>query len=148
MAKPIMDINQIKKILPHRYPFLLVDKVIEMGADSITAVKNVTGNEAIFNGHFPEQPIFPGVLQIEALAQVGGICALSQANAPKGITFFAGVDGVKWKRPIVPGDQMIMTVKVIKMRGPLVVCQGAISVDGEVACEIAELKMMILPAKE
>ncbi|GBR77345.1 3-hydroxyacyl-ACP dehydratase [Candidatus Termititenax dinenymphae] len=143
-----MDINEIKKLLPHRYPFLLVDRVLEITADSITALKNVTVNEEFFNGHFPEQPIMPGVLQIEALAQVAGIYALSQTGTQKNVTtLFAGVDGVKWKRPVVPGDQLKMVVKVIKMRAPLIVCQGTTYVNDEVACEVAEMKMMIINNK-
>jgi 3-hydroxyacyl-[acyl-carrier-protein] dehydratase len=147
MAEIIMDIHQIKKLLPHRYPFLLVDRVTELNPDSITALKNVTANEEFFNGHFPEQPIMPGVLIIEALAQAGGLFALRQPNVPRGITFFAGVDGVKWKRPVVPGDQLKLMVKIKKMRMPLLVCEGTATVDGEVACEIAELKLMIMPEK-
>mgnify|MGYP001562931971 CR=1 FL=1 len=143
----VMYVNKIKSLLPHRYPFLMVDRVIELDAEHIVAIKNVTANEAIFNGHFPEQPIFPGVLQIEALAQVGGLFALSQPNAPKGVTLFAGVDGVKLKRPLVPGDQMVLTVKPKKVRGPLIICEGTITINGEVSCEVAEMKMMIAPAK-
>ena len=141
----MLDINQIKKLLPHRYPFLMVDKVLEITPDSITALKNVTANEEFFNGHFPSQPIMPGVLQIEALAQVAGIFALSQPDTPQEVsTLFAGVDGVKWKRPVVPGDQLKLTVKIIKMRAPLIVCQGVVSVDNEPVCEVAEMKMMVL----
>jgi len=143
----VLDINEIKKLLPHRYPFLMVDKVIELTDKSITAVKNVTVNEEFFNGHFPQQPIMPGVLMIEAMAQVGGIFALKQPNAPTGITFFAGVDGVRWKKPVGPGDQLVMTVTIKKFRAPLIVCSGVATVDGEVACEIEELKMMIIPQK-
>lgn len=141
----MLDINQIKKLLPHRYPFLLVDKVLEITPDSITALKNVTANEEFFNGHFPAQPIMPGVLQVEALAQVSGIFALSQPDAPQNVTtLFAGVDGVKWKKPVVPGDQIKMVVKMLKLRNPLIVCQGTAYVNDEVVCEVAEMKMMIL----
>lgn len=141
----VMDINKIKTLLPHRYPFLMVDRVTELSTESITALKNVTANEEFFNGHFPQQPIMPGVLQVEALAQVAGLFALSQPNAPVGgTTLFAGVDGVKWKRPVVPGDQLKMVVKIIKMRGPLIVCQGTTYVGEEIACEVAEMKMMII----
>jgi beta-hydroxyacyl-ACP dehydratase FabZ len=145
-----MEINEIKKLLPHRYPFLLVDRVVVLNADGITALKNVTANEEFFSGHFPAQPIMPGVLQIEALAQAAGLFALSQPGAPAGgaATLFAGVDGVKWKRPVVPGDQLRLVVKPIKMRPPLLVCQGAAYVGEEIACEVAEMKMMITPAKQ
>jgi 3-hydroxyacyl-[acyl-carrier-protein] dehydratase len=141
----MLDINQIKKLLPHRYPFLLVDKVLEITPDSITALKNVTANEEFFNGHFPAQPIMPGVLQVEALAQVSGIFALSQPDVPKNVTtLFAGIDGVKWKKTVVPGDQIKMVVKMLKLRNPLIVCQGTAYVNDEVVCEVAEMKMMIL----
>lgn len=146
-----MDINQIKKYLPHRYPFLMVDRVTEITPESITAIKNVTANEEFFNGHFPEQPIMPGVLMIEAMAQVGGLFALQQMDkngGQKGLTFFAGVDGVKWKKPVTPGDQLVMTVSISKMRLPLLVCQGTARVNGEVVCEISELKLMLLPEKK
>ena len=145
----MMDINEIKKMLPHRYPFLLVDRVLEITPESITALKNVTANEEFFNGHFPQQPIMPGVLQIEALAQAAGLYALSQPAAPSGgvTTLFAGVDGVKWKKPVVPGDQLKLVVKVLKMRSPLLVCQGTVYVGAEIACTVAEMKMMIIPAK-
>ncbi|GBR76487.1 3-hydroxyacyl-ACP dehydratase [Candidatus Termititenax persephonae] len=141
----MLDVKQIQKLLPHRYPFLLVDRVLEVTADSITAIKNVTVNEEFFNGHFPNQPIMPGVLQIEALAQVAGIYALSQPAAPQDVTtLFAGVDGVKWKKPVLPGDQLKLTVKIVKMRNPLIICQGTASVNEETVCEVAEMKMMIL----
>ncbi|MDR1997161.1 MAG: 3-hydroxyacyl-ACP dehydratase FabZ [Candidatus Margulisbacteria bacterium] len=143
-----MDIKDIKKLLPHRYPFLLVDRVLEINADGITALKNVTANEEFFNGHFPAAPIMPGVLQVEALAQAAGIFALSQPNAPGdgASTLFAGVDGVKWKRLVVPGDQLKLVVKVVKMRAPLLVCQGTVWVGEEIACTVAEMKLMISPA--
>ena len=145
----MLENTDIRKLIPHRYPFLLVDRVLEMDGQGITAIKNITANEECFNGHFPEQPIFPGVLQIEALAQAAGIFALSQPGAPAGHaqTLFAGVDGVKWKRLIVPGDQMRLVVRMTKMRPPLLVCQGTVYVGEDVACEIAEMKMMISPAK-
>lgn len=147
----VMDINQIKKLLPHRYPFLLVDRVTELTDEGITAIKNVTSNEPFFNGHFPDQPIMPGVLMIEAMAQVGGLFALqkmAQDGGKRGVTLFAGVDGVKWKKPVTPGDQLVFKVKISKMRLPLLVCEGTATVDGEIACEIAELKLMLMPEKK
>ena len=141
----MLDVQQIKEIIPHRYPFLLVDRVLEITADSITALKNVTANEEFFNGHFPARPIMPGVLLVEALAQATGIFALSQPGVSKKVsTLFAGVDGVKWKKPVVPGDQLKLVVKIIKMRPPLIVGQGTIYVNDELVCEVAEMKMMIL----
>ena len=142
-----LDINDIKKLIPHRYPFLLVDRVLSMDEQSITAIKNITANEEFFTGHFPDQPVFPGVLQIEALAKAAGIFALSQPEAPAGnaTTLFAGVDGVKWKRLVIPGDQLRLVVHLTKMRPPLLICRGTAYVGEEVACEIAEMKMMITP---
>jgi 3-hydroxyacyl-[acyl-carrier-protein] dehydratase len=112
----VMDIAQIMAILPHRYPFLLVDKVIEFEAGKrCVAQKKVTVNEQFFTGHFPNRPIMPGVLQVEAMAQVGGLVALqppiSEAGGGKGDFFFAGVDGIKWRRPVVPGDTLTMEVR-------------------------------------
>ena len=142
----MLDVTQIKNLIPHRYPFLMVDRVLEITKDSITALKNVSANEEFFNGHFPDHPIMPGVLQVEALAQVAGIFALSQPDAPaKSLTLFAGMDGVKWKKQVVPGDQLKLFAKVIKMRAPLLVCQCTASVNDEVVCEIAEMKIMIMP---
>lgn len=143
-----LDINQIKEILPHRYPFLLVDRIIEMTEDTITGLKNVTTNEPFFNGHFPGQPIMPGVLMIEAMAQVGGLLGLKQPELKGGIAFFAGVDGVKWKKIVIPGDQLIIKVKLEKMRIPLLVCSGIITVNDEVVCEIAKLKLMLAPSEK
>jgi 3-hydroxyacyl-[acyl-carrier-protein] dehydratase len=112
----VFGIERIREILPHRYPFLLVDKVIEFEAGKrCVAIKKVTANEEFFNGHFPNRPIMPGVLQVEAMAQVGGLIALqapiSEAGGGKGDFFFAGVDNVKWRRPVVPGDTLTMEVR-------------------------------------
>lgn len=144
----MLEVTDIKKLIPHRFPFLLVDRVLALDEKSIVAIKNITANEECFNGHFPDQPIFPGVLQIEALAQAAGIFALSQPGAPAGnaSTLFAGLDGVKWKRLVIPGDQLRLEVSLLKMRPPLLICQGTAYVGEEVACEISEMKMMISPA--
>lgn len=107
--KPVMDIEQVKQLLPHRYPFLLVDKIVKMEENEIIGIKNVTGNEEFFQGHFPNNPVFPGVLQIEALAQVGGVLALSQQEDPYGWdTYFLKIDNCKFKSMVFPGDTLIL----------------------------------------
>lgn len=110
----VFDILAVKEILPHRYPFLLVDKVIEfMPGKKAVGIKKVTTNEEFFNGHFPQRPIMPGVLQLEAMAQVGGIVALQEPITDgKGDFFFAGVSNVKWRRPVVPGDTLVMQMEL------------------------------------
>lgn len=109
--QPIMDVNRIREILPHRYPMQLVDKVIALGATSIVGVKSITSNEPFFQGHFPEEPVMPGVLQIEAMAQVGGLLALNSVEDPeKWSTYFLKIDGVKFRQKVVPGDTLIFKV--------------------------------------
>ncbi len=116
-AKPLYDINQIKKILPHRPPFLLVDKVLEMSDNNITALKNVSLNEPFFVGHFPDEPIMPGVLQVEAMAQVGGIFVLNQVDDPSLYsTYFLKIDDVRFRSKVVPGDVLVFT---IELTGPI-----------------------------
>jgi 3-hydroxyacyl-[acyl-carrier-protein] dehydratase len=114
--KPFMDIYAILKYLPHRYPFLLVDRVLEcQSGETIRAIKNVTINEPFFNGHFPERPVMPGVLQLEALAQTAGILVYATLRkVPNANTrfYFAGIDKCRFRRPVVPGDQLVLTAKV------------------------------------
>lgn len=140
-----MKQEEIKKILPHRDPFLFVDEIIEQTEDSITGVRQLTGQEEFFKGHFPGNPIFPGVLMIEALAQTAGVLALQKTNLAGAITFFAGVDGVRWKRPVKPGDKVILKTVVKKLRVPLIICSGQAMVGDEVACEIEDIKLMLAP---
>lgn len=111
---PLMDVNRIRELLPHRYPMQLVDKVVEIGANTIVAVKNVTSNEAFFQGHFPEEPVMPGVLQIEAMAQAGGLLVLNSVEEPeRWSTYFLRIDGVKFRRKVVPGDTLIFKVELL-----------------------------------
>lgn len=111
---PLMDVNRIRQLLPHRYPMQLVDKVIEIGSDYIVAVKNVTANEAFFQGHFPTEPVMPGVLQIEAMAQAGGLLVLNGLENPeRWSTYFLKIDGVKFRQKVVPGDTLLFKVKLL-----------------------------------
>ena len=146
-VKTIFSLEDINKILPHRYPFLLVDKVVEyeMGKSAV-GIKCVTLNEPHFTGHFPERPIMPGVLQVEALAQLAGIICLQMEGAePGAVFFFAGVDGVKWKRPVVPGDTLVMEVEIQKWnkRFGIATATGRAYVDGEMAIELDEMKFAL-----
>ena len=112
--EPVMDVNRIRQILPHRYPMQLVDKVIEMKEQSIVAIKNVTSNEPFFQGHFPTEPVMPGVLQIEAMAQAGGLLVLSKVDDPeKYSTYFLKIDNVKFRQKVVPGDTLIFKVEMV-----------------------------------
>ena len=131
-----IDIKEIMKIIPHRYPFLLIDRVIELEEGKrAVAIKNVTMNEPQFTGHFPGIPIMPGVLIVEALAQVGCVMALRQPSAEGKIVLFAGIDGVRFRRPVVPGDQLRLEVETLWVRGPLGKMKGKATVNGEVAAE-------------
>lgn len=112
--EPLMDINRIRELLPHRYPMQLVDKVVEVGSNYIVAVKNVTGDEAFFQGHFPQEPVMPGVLQIEAMAQSGGLLVLNSVEEPeRWSTYFLRIDGVKFRRKVVPGDTLLFRVELL-----------------------------------
>ena len=143
--EPLYNINDIEKLLPHRYPFLLVDKVMEVTEDSIVGVKNVTMNEPMFQGHFPGNPVFPGVLQIEATAQVGGIFALSQVDQPELYsTYFMKIDNVKFKQKVLPGDTLVFELKLISpMRRGLVHMAGKAYVNGKLVMEAEMLAQII-----
>lgn len=139
----LLDINDIQKIIPHRYPFLLVDCVEEM-EPGVRAVgyKNVTMNEPFFQGHFPQQPVMPGVLIVEALAQTGAVAILSQEENKGKIAFFGGIDKCRFKRKVVPGDKLRLETKIIKQKGPVGIGEAIATVDGKVAVK-AELTFMI-----
>ena len=111
---PLMDVNRIRQLLPHRYPMQLVDKVVETGSNYIVAVKNVTANEEFFQGHFPQEPVMPGVLQIEAMAQAGGLLVLNSVEEPeRWSTYFLRIDNVKFRRKVVPGDTLVFRVELL-----------------------------------
>jgi len=134
----MLDIQAIKKIIPHRYPFLLVDRIIEISDTKAVGIKNVTINEPFFNGHYPDYPIMPGVLIVEALAQVGGVAVLQKEENQGKIPVFAGIDRCRFKREVKPGNQLLLSVELTKIRGPIGKGVAIATVDGEVACE-AEL---------
>lgn len=129
----MMDSQAIKGILPHRYPMLLVDRVLSMTADEVVAIKNVTLNEPFFQGHFPDYPVMPGVLIMEALAQTAGVLELSKPANQGRLVFYAGMDKVRFKRQVIPGDQLVMTATVVKRRGRMAVVEAKAEVDGQLA---------------
>lgn len=139
----MLGVKEIKEIIPHRYPMLLVDRVTEI-VEGISAkgYKNVTINEQFFQGHYPDHPVMPGVLILEALAQVGAVAILSKEENKGKLPLFAGADKVRWKKQVVPGDRLDLSVEIIKMRGPIGVGLGIATVDGTKAC-VAEIMFAI-----
>lgn len=137
-----LDIMGVLKLLPHRYPFLMVDRVMKVEGNRIVALKNVTMNEPYFQGHFPGHPIMPGVLQLEAMAQVAGILMLRQAEHSGKLAYFMSAESVKWRRPVQPGDQLIIDVELTKSRGKIGRAKGVCSVAGETVSE-AEVTFML-----
>ncbi|MBO5486298.1 MAG: 3-hydroxyacyl-ACP dehydratase FabZ [Eubacterium sp.] len=139
----MLDINEIKKIIPHRYPFLLVDRIEEM-EPGVKAVgyKNVTANEPFFQGHFPEYPVMPGVLLIEALAQVGAVAILSLEENKGKLAFFGGIKNAKFRKQVIPGDVVKLETEIVKCKGPMGVGKAIATVDGKMAAE-AEISFMI-----
>jgi 3-hydroxyacyl-[acyl-carrier-protein] dehydratase len=136
-ASRTMDITEIMSILPHRYPFLLIDRVIEVERKQrIVAIKNVSFNEPQFQGHFPDYPIMPGVLMVEAIAQAGGALLLTEIpDRDNKLMVFTGIDSAKFRKPVVPGDQVRIEVKVLNWRSTAVRMQGMATVDGKLVCE-------------
>ena len=140
-----LDAIAIQKILPHRYPFLLVDKIIDLEPlKRVVGLKNVTSNEPFFPGHFPGHPIMPGVLIIEAMAQTGGIMLMgTQEHPEEKLVYFTGIDKAKFRKPVRPGDQLRFEVELVKLRGPICKMSGQAFVGRELACE-AELTAAVV----
>ncbi len=140
----VFDISAIEKILPHRYPFLLIDRIISFEMDRIVGIKNVTINEPFFSGHFPGHPIMPGVLIVEAMAQVGGVLLLNSVDSPEGkLVYFMGIDKVKFRKPVTPGDQLRFELIMKKRRASICIMEGKAFVENKLVCE-AELKATVV----
>lgn len=132
-----MDIREIQGLLPHRYPFLLVDRVVEVTADKVVALKNVSANEPFFQGHFPGHPVMPGVLLVEALAQAGAVlaCKATGFDPAKQVIYFMAIDKVKFRRPVTPGDQVVLEVTPLRRGGAIWKMRGEARVAGQVVAE-------------
>ena len=141
----ILDVTEIQKILPHRYPFLFVDAIVEMERlKRVVGIKNVTINESHFQGHFPGTPIMPGVLIIEAMAQTGGLLLLLEVpDRENKLLYFVAVDGARFRRPVVPGDQLRLEIKVVSWRGDFCKLDGRATVDGQLAAEATLMCKMV-----
>ena len=140
----VMDIKQIMEIIPHRQPFLLIDRIEELEEGKrVVATKNVTYNEPFFNGHFPQEPVMPGVLQIEAMAQAGAVAIMSQEEYKGKIGYFGGVDKVKFKKKVVPGDVLRIELEIDKMKRNIGVGHGTACVGDEVACSVGQFLFII-----
>ena len=138
-----LDIDAIREILPHRYPFLLVDRIEELETERVVGIKNVTVNEPFFAGHFPDYPVMPGVLIIEAMAQVGGMLLMGAVPDPEQkVVYFTSLNNVKWRRPVKPGDQLRFELDLLQVRGMMCKMHGVAKVDGEVVAE-AEMGAMV-----
>ena len=141
----VLGIEEIMKVIPHRYPFLLVDRILELEpGQRVVGLKNVTINEPFFDGHFPGHPIMPGVLIIEAMAQVGGMLLMGSIEVPENkVVYFVSLDGVKWRKPVKPGDQLRFELEVMQVRGIVCKMRGVAKVDGEVVAEAGEMVAML-----
>src|SRR5467141_1248253 len=141
----ILYVVEIQKLLPHRYPFLMVDAIVEVERlKRIVGIKNVSINEFYFQGHFPGNPVMPGVLILEAMAQVGGVLILSQIeNAKDKLVYLTGVDKARFRRPVVPGDQLVFTVEVLTVKSKLIKARGEARVDGQLCAEAEVLSSVV-----
>ncbi|MFD2638580.1 3-hydroxyacyl-ACP dehydratase FabZ [Piscibacillus salipiscarius] len=145
----MLDIEQIKSIIPHRYPFLLVDQVeeLEEGKRAV-GYKNVTANEPFFQGHFPEYMVMPGVLIVEALAQVGAVAILQKEENKGKLGMFTGIDKCRFKRQVKPGDRLKLDVEMLRLKGPIGKAKAVATVDGDMACEAEIMFAVVDPNKE
>ena len=141
-----MGIEEIMKLLPHRYPFLMVDRILKIDGNKIVGLKNVTVNEPYFQGHFPGHPIMPGVLQLEAIAQVAGLLMMKHVETGRQLAYFMSAENVKWRKPVVPGDVLLIEIELMKTRGKICKSKGVCKVRGEVVSE-AEVTFMLLDAE-
>ena len=142
---PILDVNEIRRILPHRYPMLLVDRIVELSAERIVGIKNVTANEPFFSGHFPDFPVMPGVLIVEAMAQTAGVLVLkSIEDRASKLVLLVSIEYAKFRKPVVPGDQLRMELTMLKRKASVAKMSGIATVDGvlvaeaEVMCKLAD----------
>lgn len=149
----ILDINEIRKILPHRYPFLLVDRIVELGEERIVGIKNVTVNEPFFTGHFPNFPVMPGVLIVEAMAQTAGVLVLARIpDRESKLVFLVAIENARFRKPVVPGDTLRIEMSIIKRRSSVAKMAGRATVDGvvvaeaEVMCKLEEKMADLSPA--
>jgi UDP-3-O-[3-hydroxymyristoyl] N-acetylglucosamine deacetylase/3-hydroxyacyl-[acyl-carrier-protein] dehydratase len=129
-----LDIRRVLDTLPHRYPFVMLDRVVEMTDDTLTAIKNISFNEPFFQGHYPGNPVMPGVLQVEAMAQAAGVLMIRRTSMEGKTALFMSCDKVKWRKPVRPGDQLLIKVKLTKVRGTIACAEGECSVGGQVVC--------------
>lgn len=144
---PELTIQEIKQLIPHRYPFLLVDRVLELEENRIVTIKNVTANEEFFNGHFPHRPLMPGVLQVEAMAQSGCLLVLKTKveDPSENLLVFRAINRAKFRKSVVPGDQLRMEIMLDSVRRNLITMSGQATINGDVACEL-EASAAIVPS--